>query len=252
MLHTRGNSCGKMENMTVKRERSLTDQVMDYVRDAVLRGDMSADKWYSVYQLSEELGISRSPVRDGLLRLEEAGLVAFARNRGFQVVETRAGDVAEIFSLRLGIEPAAAYRAALHHTTDDLAETDALVTAMAESAQNGDEEEFFRLDRILHELILQMGRNRRAVKLIAQLRTHTRLLGASTAGDSRSLQDILDEHAPILKAIRERDAAGAYSSMHHHLGVTGRLLLAQALRRQGSADSENAVEAIWTKHTGGQ
>lgn len=237
--------------MTVQRERSLTDQVMDHVRDAVLRGDMSTDGWYSVYQLSEELGISRSPVRDGLLRLEEAGLIRFTRNRGFQVVETRAGDVAEIFALRLGIEPAAAYRAALHHTTDDLAEADALVVAMAESAQVGDEVEFFRLDRVLHELILRMGRNRRAVKLIAQLRTHTRLLGASTAGDSRSLQDILDEHAPILGAIRERDAARARATMHDHLSVTGKLLLAQALRRQGNSDDPAAVDKTWADYTAG-
>lgn len=237
--------------MTITPERSLADQVMEYVRRAVLRGDMTIGEWYSVYQLSEELGISRSPVRDGLLRLEEAGLISFARNRGFQVVETQAREVAEIFALRLGIEPAAAYRAALHHTEEELAEATSVMMTMAECAKIGDDEGFFRLDQILHELIMQMGRSQRAVKLIAQLRTHTHLLGASTAGDSRSLQDILDEHSPILEAIRQRDASQARCLMHHHLGMTGRLLLGQALRRQGSANNEADVEAIWAEHTEG-
>ena len=108
-------NCAIMSDMPTKRvapARSLTDQVMDFVRESTLDKTMVTGEWYSVYQVSDQLGISRSPVRDALLRLEEAGLIRFTRNRGFQIVETKPSDVAEIFALRLGIEPAAAYRAA--------------------------------------------------------------------------------------------------------------------------------------------
>ena len=52
---------------------TLTEQVMDTVRDKIVDGSMSPDTWYSVYQLSAELGVSRSPVRDALLRLPRGG-----------------------------------------------------------------------------------------------------------------------------------------------------------------------------------
>lgn len=229
----------------MEKAPSLTEQVMDHVRNAVIAGDMPPGSWHSVYQLSEQLGISRSPVRDGLLRLEEAGLVKFSRNKGFCIVETTANDVAEIFAIRLGIEPAAAYRAALHRTDSQLQNADALVAAMSECALHNDEEEFFAHDRSLHRLIMTMGDAPRGADLVEQLRVHTRILGASTAGTSRSLQDILDEHQPVLNAIRRGSADIARASMREHLAITGNLLLKQAM--PGAEDAD--VEQLWMKLT---
>lgn len=231
----------------MQKAPSLTERVMDYVREAVITGDMPPGSWHSVYQLSEQLSISRSPVRDALLRLEEAGLVKFARNKGFCIVETTAGDVAEIFGIRMGIEPAAAYRAALHRTDAQLQDADRLVAAMADCARRGDEEEFFSHDRALHRLIMTMGDAHRGADLVDRLRVHTRILGASTAGTSRSLQDILDEHQPVLDAVRRGSADIARVMMREHLVITGNLLLKQAM---GGAD-EAEVEQLWTRWTAG-
>ena len=90
------------------------DSVVDYVREAIQSRAMKPGEWYSVTQLAEEMGVSRSPVREGLLKLQEAGLVRFAKNRGFEIVETGASDVAEIFAIRLGLEPPAAYLSLIH------------------------------------------------------------------------------------------------------------------------------------------
>lgn len=231
----------------VFRERSLTEQVMDYVRDATLDKTMVTGEWYSVYQLSEQLGISRSPVRDALLRLEEAGLIQFTRNRGFQIVKTKPSDVAEIFALRLGIEPPAAYRAALLRTDEQLHAAHETVDRMTASMNKQDEEEFFVHDRILHEQIMIMGQSQRGAGLVEKLRGHTRILGASTAGSKRTLADILREHEPILEAISRGSAEIARASMREHLQVTGRLLLEQAVEKAGEGD----VDVIWEQHTAG-
>ncbi len=235
---------------------TLTEQVMDTVRDKIVDGSMSPDTWYSVYQLSAELGVSRSPVRDALLRLAEAGLVKFTRNRGFRVVETRPEDVAEIFGLRLGIEPFAAYRAALSRTPEQLAEADDLVArmdALAAADEAGDaadpgalEDEFFTEDRKLHALIMDMGGSHRGGALVETLRTHTRILGSSTAGSSRTLADILDEHRPVLGAIRDGDAEAARATMREHLTTTGKLLLHQAL-----GDDTTRATKIWSRYAAG-
>ncbi len=231
----------------MKQSPSLTVQVMDYVRGAVIDGSMAPGSWHSVYQLSDQLGISRSPVRDALLRLEEAGLVEFARNRGFRVVETTAGDVAEIFGVRLGIEPVAAFRAALDRTDDQIAEADALVMKMEHCAGEQNEEDFFTHDRALHRLIMTAGATLRGADLVDRLRVHTRILGASTAGTSRSFRDIIEEHQPIVEAIRRGSAEIARASMREHLTITGKLLLRQSMPDR----SDSEVDQMWDHYTRG-
>jgi DNA-binding GntR family transcriptional regulator len=231
----------------MKKAPSLTNQVMDHVREAVISGEMPAGSWHSVYQLSEQLGISRSPVRDGLLRLEEAGLVKFSPNKGFCIVETTANDVAEIFGIRLGIEPAAAYRAALHRTAEDLAAIDKAVAQMTDAAQRGEVDEFFTADRALHRRIMLAGSATRGADIVDQLRVHTRILGPSTAGTSRSLQDILNEHQPVVDAIRRGSGEVARATMREHITITGNLLLSQAM--PGAPLDE--IEDVWSRLTAG-
>ena len=224
----------------------LADEVVRYVREAVASGAMVPDEWYSVAQLADDLGVSRSPVREAMLRLEESGLVRFAKNRGFQVNKTGPAEVAEIFAVRLGMEPAAAYRAAMWRTDDQLRLVAEEVSAMQRLAVAGDEDGFFAHDRALHSLILEMGNARRGERVVEQLRTITRMLGHSTAGKSRSLEDILAEHEPVIDAIRNGDAGGARDAMHEHLTATGMLLLHQAWDQPGG--DADLVEAFWKKH----
>lgn len=243
-------NCAIMSDMPTKRvapARSLTDQVMDFVRESTLDKTMVTGEWYSVYQVSDQLGISRSPVRDALLRLEEAGLIRFTRNRGFQIVETKPSDVAEIFALRLGIEPAAAYRAAQLRTEEQLGEADDIIALMAQAKADNDEEAFFAYDRQFHRQIMTMGHSQRGADLVEKLRAHTRILGASTAGNKRTLGDILEEHEPILDAINRQSAEMARATMREHIQVTGKLLLEQAVEKSGEGDPKE----IWDRYTAG-
>ncbi len=225
---------------------TLTTQVMDFVRTSVIERSMVPEELYSVYQLSEQLGISRSPVRDALLRLEEAGLVRFERNRGFRIIPTRPEDVAEIFALRLALEVPAARRAGMHADEEFIITLDEYERLTTESAAADAEKEFFERDQQLHDLILGAAGSHRGREIVNRLRVSTRLLGASTAGDTRTLHDIVGEHAPILAAIRAGDAEAAGEAMKNHLRSTGQLLVAQACRRQ---ESDLDPAAIWESLT---
>lgn len=230
------------------------DTVVEYVRGRVFSGAMVPGEWYSVIQLAEELSISRSPVREALLRLEEAGLVRFTKNRGFQVNRTGPADVAGIFAVRMGIEPAAAYRAAKWRTEEQLLLMDAHVSSMYDLAQTGEEDAFFTHDRALHNLVMEMGNAHRGAEVVDRLRASTRVLGYSTAGRSRTLPDILAEHQPIVEAIRSGNSPTARDAMREHLTSTGMLLLRQAWATQPAGDntgSDDAIHAFWQKHIEG-
>jgi DNA-binding GntR family transcriptional regulator len=202
---------------------SLADAVVEAVCSGITAGELLPEDTYSVYQLADLLGVSRSPVREALLRLAEAGLVRIDRNRGFQVLTPGPHDVEEIIDIRLALEPAAARRAADHATDADHAEIRAALAAMRDAAL--DEERFWVADHALHDRVIRAGGNQRAAAIIRKLRDTTALLGPRTTTAGRTLPEIADEHAPIVTAILHRDGAGAETAMRHHLQHTGQLLL---------------------------
>ncbi|AMY18441.1 MULTISPECIES: GntR family transcriptional regulator [Nocardiaceae] len=219
-----------------------TEQIMHAIRSAVDDGNMVAGELYSVYQLSEVLGVSRTPVRDALLVLEQIGLIKFERRQGFRILLPDPVDIAEIFDARLQLEVSAVRRAAVDASLPFLARLDAQMEQMLRAADAGESQSFALLDQDLHALILNEAGNKRIAEYVGSLRETTRLLGASTMQRTRSLRDVHEEHRPIIEAIRERDGDAAGRMMYEHLVATGRLLVAQAVDAQRStADPER----IW-------
>ena len=191
---------------------------------AIADGRLEAGGRYSVAQLAEQLGVSRTPVREALLVLEREGRVRFERNKGVRVLETTAADVAEVFELRLLLEVPATARAC------GIVDTEALqaeLDAMGEAARAGDEPAFMDRDERFHELILLAAGNRRLAAIVGGLRDTVRGRGASTVGRSRSLDEIQAEHGAILDALRAGDGDRAGAAMRYHLRRTGDLLAAQ-------------------------
>lgn len=207
---------------------SLADAVVDAVRTGVAAGELVPDDTYSVYQLADLLGVSRSPVRDALLRLAEAGLVRIDRNRGFRVLTPSAHDIEEIIEIRLALEPGTARRVAEEATDEQHAAIRDTLAAM--DAALDDEESFWAADHALHDLLMRAGGNQRAATIIDRLRATTALLGPPTTTAGRTLREIRDEHEPIVTAILRRDGAGAERAMRHHLEHTGRLLVRSLAR----------------------
>lgn len=223
---------------------TLTEQVISVVRASIRDGSLVPGELYSVYQLADQLGVSRSPVRDGLLRLAEVGAVRFERNRGFRVVLPKAQDIAEIFAVRLALEvPAAAHFAT---NADDVARSEVIAhaDAMRQAVASGDELALSTHDRLLHHTILIAAGNERAALIVSDLRETTRLIGATTAHQTRSLHDIEAEHRPLLDAIEVRNPNSAAVAMRSHLEHTGKLLVDHALR---AANSPQSSAEIWQR-----
>ncbi|MEN0137342.1 MAG: GntR family transcriptional regulator [Rhodococcus sp. (in: high G+C Gram-positive bacteria)] len=219
------------------------EQAIAAVRAAIDDGRMKPGVKYSVYQLAEGLGISRTPVRDALLRLEEVGLIKFEARQGFRILLPQPKEIAEIFAVRLALELPAVRKAA---TADDPALPAALLQQqrlMRDAAAVGNEHQFAHHDLGLHDLILDAADNSRARAIVKTLRETTRLLGANTADKTRTLTDIDDEHTPVIDAIIAGDPDKAEAAMRQHLENTGRLLVAQALRTEAS---DRSVDEIWS------
>jgi DNA-binding GntR family transcriptional regulator len=215
-----------------ERRATLTDRATDALRAAIVDGRLRAGELYSVAQLADQLGVSRTPAREALLLLERQGMVRFERNRGARVLETTARDLDEIFALRLLLEVPAAEQAARRVAAgaDDelLGAVEAALAAMAEQLDPPDENSFMAHDRDFHQLLLGAAGNTRLTAIVADLRDHVHLRGASTVGRGRDLRAIYDEHVAIVEALRGGDPAAVGAAMRHHLERTRELLVRAA------------------------
>lgn len=206
---------------------TATEQVFTRLREEILDGTRAPGSQHSIYRLAEELGVSRTPVREAVLRLADTGLVTVERNRGVRVRGVTVEDVVEVFELRLLLEvPAAAFAA----RQADASRRQALqehLDAMADAARRDDERAFEEHDRALHAALHAVSGNDRLGEEVLALRTSIQARGAVTLHRSRGATEILEEHAPVVEAVVAGDAPRAARLMRDHLVHTAELLARQ-------------------------
>jgi DNA-binding GntR family transcriptional regulator len=207
---------------------SATDLVHARMRDEILSGELVSGSLHSIYGLADKYGHSRTPVRDAVLRLADAGLVKIERNRGVRIRGLGVAEIREVFEVRMLLEVPAAARAAVQATPELVEELAARLDALSVAAEDPDVAEFNRLDRELHRAILTFGGNARLAEIVEGLRDVIQTHGASTLKASRTTREVQAEHAPIVAAIRAGDAEAAATQMREHLGRTALLLMRQA------------------------
>ena len=219
---------------------SKTDRLAVEIRDAIRRGDLVGGELYSAQDLGQRFGVSRTPVREALLRLEDAGLVSIEKNRGVRIATTTEADLAEIFTLRLLLEPPAARRAAARMSEQEHAELEAALQEMRDRAD--DVEAFFAADHRFHEVILRGSGNRRLADHVSGLRDAVTLQGRRTIPGHREAAQVIAEHERIARAIAARAPDAAARAMRRHLLNSAELLV-------GEKDSTEYVD--WQEWVGG-
>lgn len=206
---------------------TLASQVHESLRSAIILGELAPGSLHSVAELAGQMHVSRTPVREAALKLADAGMVKFERNRGIRILETTIHDLEEIFSLRLLLEVPATYRATQKARAPELRALKQALDAFEDLAKSGSQRDHLQCDAWFHRIILQASGNNRLARFVDTLRDLQMVRGVSTSGRTRTLADIVDDHAQIYARVSARDAAGAARLMRDHIAVTGRLLLAQ-------------------------
>jgi len=100
--------------------KNLATHVYEAVRAAIASGELTPGSLYSVNTIAARLSVSRTPAREALLKLEDQGMVRFERNKGARILETSVHDLIELFSLRILLDTASAYRATQNANAADI------------------------------------------------------------------------------------------------------------------------------------
>ncbi|MEV1293212.1 GntR family transcriptional regulator [Pseudonocardia sp. NPDC049635] len=209
-----------MERLT--DQPSKADRLAVAVRDAIRSGDLTPDRLYSAQELGEMFGVSRTPVREALLKLANAGLVRIERNRGARVLHSTEADITEVFTLRLLLEPAATGRAAVDPDFP-IGELRAALERM--SAHEDDPDAFFRADCDFHDVILRAGGNGRLAEIVLSLRDAITVQGRRSMPGVRGAAQIVAEHRAVADALASGDRERASAAMREHLLSTADVLV---------------------------
>lgn len=218
---------------------TTTDRVFASLRESIVSGEFPAGSLHSIYRLADLLDVSRTPVREAVLRLADIGLVTIERNRGVRIRGVTVADVRDVFELRLLIEVPAAAFAAAHADAATVAAITSELEHMRRCAAADDEPQFTAHDRMLHQAIGAATGNVRLQAEVQTLRDSIQARGASTIRRSRGMVDLAQEHAPIVEAIRTGDPVAAAAHMEQHLVHTATLLMRQV------SDAVDGIDPGW-------
>ena len=193
----------------------LTERVYQALRSAIISCQLQPGESLQEGRLVRELGVSKTPVREGLVRLAETGLVTWTPYRGYAVSAVTSDDVREISQLRAVLEGLAAREASLRLTDVQLDELDELALRSSQQAVVGDTSEAAELGHAIHVAIYENcgnGRLRRSIERLNDEFDRMRIL-AGRPSDRRPEE----EHAAVVSALRSRDPDRAENVLRTHI-----------------------------------
>lgn len=196
---------------------SLTERAYQHVRDRILSGDFAVGTILAEAAIAEELGVSKTPVRQALQLLRTQGLLEVGPRRQLVVRGVAEEHRNEILQIREALEEIAV-RTACRVTADEQIDLLRLsLLRQKRAAEAGDEQTFLTLDEQFHILIADGANLPTVAQLLKQMRGFARLMRLGQSQPPEHLRDILSEHTLIVDAIERREVKEALDALHEHL-----------------------------------
>lgn len=205
-----------MAKVNPTRKRADKEGVYTTLVEQILGGELEPGVALSERSLVERFGISRTPIRQVLWRLERDDLVEIHPHRGAFVKKMGADDIRDLFQLREALEPLACSLAAVRRPSDEVHALQ-VVFAELEGDENASVNQLVRQGKELHDSVVRWSGNRMLIRIYEVMSLQTQLmrnlLRVSSAFERVSLQ----EHVAIVAALARRDPAAAREAMRNHL-----------------------------------
>ncbi len=203
----------------------LREAVCESLREAIRKGVLRPGERLMEIQVADELGVSRTPVREAIRKLEQEGYLVMMPRRGTYVANMSIRDVNEIFEIRTALESLSGGLAAERITAEELDKLQRLLVIIGGCMKEGNMEKIVAVDIEFHDLLYQAARNQRLVGIISNLReqlTRFRTLSMSYPG---RLEATLEEHKTMVDAIANGDVKEARRAAERHMEKAEKTLL---------------------------
>lgn len=197
--------------------------VYDSVRDDIHSGSLRPGDRLRETEIAERMGVSRTPVREALKRLESDGLVSFGQPRGLTVTELSHGEILDLYAMREVLEGAAARFAAERASPLEIA---TLRQILEQHKEVKSPDEVAAANRQLHDAIVAAAHNMYLQRVMSVLSDALVLLGTTTYSVPGRIASGWKENAAIVDCIARRDATGAEKAAQAHIRAAGAIRVA--------------------------
>jgi DNA-binding GntR family transcriptional regulator len=201
-----------------------------FIRAAIQGGRLKPGERLREIELAEQAGLSRTPIREALSRLETEGLVAHDATRGVVVAELDYSMMTELYYMREVLEGTAARLVAQHASEVEISVLDDLCQQY--EAALGDEVALRASNRHFHETLYRCSHNRYLLNMVTVLHDALSLLGGTTLDNVERAEETLREHRAVVAAIRARDGDAAEQALRSHIRLAHKVRMQKVFASQ--------------------
>jgi DNA-binding GntR family transcriptional regulator len=206
-----------LEPTTLPRQRSRAQELYNWLRSAILSGELRPHERLVETTIAELASVSRTPVREALHRLEVDGLVGEGEGGGLEVIGFSLDELADLCAVRETLEGMATELAAVSRSELELATLRSVVAREEELAGDASSvEALVELNHSFHETLWRSARNRYLADELKHLRSLIERLQETTLRSSDRLEQAISEHKAIVDALEQRDVAVAGELARRH------------------------------------
>ena len=195
----------------------LRDVVYQTLRKAILKGELRPGERLREIQLAERLGVSRTPVREAMHRLEMEGLVVIAPRKGAQVANISEKDLNNVLEVRIALENLAIEKACSRMTEEEISSLYLAYRKFENLIGEGDLRCLAKADEAFHEIIYRAADNERLMQVLNNMKEQIYRYRVEYLKEEETRAQLSAEHGEIVKAIRMRDPERAKAASFRHL-----------------------------------
>lgn len=203
--------------MNVNEYLPLRDVVFNTLREAILRGDLEPGERLMEIALANRLGVSRTPIREAIRKLELEGLVVMIPRRGAQVASITKKDLQDVLEVRSSLEVLATELACERIDSESLDHLKAALKRFKEALGSSDVAVIARADVDFHDVIFASTNNARLVQILNNLREQMYRYRLEYLKDFTSHERLLHEHQRLVEAIEAHDKKTAVEIIKAHI-----------------------------------
>ena len=195
--------------------RTVADSVYFWMKEAIIRGEFQPGERLAQDRITERLGVSRTPVRDAMKRLEAEGLIIVKPRCGAVVFDISEKRLTEIYEIRILLEQHCAAKACAIITDEQIGEIERHNLKMKDCMRNS--RQFMEEDRLFHRAWCEVSGCTGTIEILETLWTRCDAFKSIYYSLDGKARDTLNEHAKIIQAFRERDIEAVKRAINSHL-----------------------------------
>ena len=203
--------------VTMNEYLPLRDVVFNTLRRAILRGELKPGERLMEIQLANKLGVSRTPIREAIRKLELEGLVLMIPRKGAEVAEITEKNLRDVLEVRRSLEELAIDLACQRIQEEELETLREAQKEFAAAIAAGDAMEIAQTDEKFHEIIYSGTGNQKLMQILSNLREQMYRYRLEYIKDANKRQILLVEHEQILKALSLRHVQEARLAVREHI-----------------------------------